>query len=132
MGSMPHSGMPGPPCGPALRSTRTMIGRDVEVLVVDGLLQARIVVEDQRRAGVLQEALVHGGRFDDAAVGREIAVQHRERALAVDRVGGRADDVGIVDLGARDVLAQRAAGTVRQSRSRCSRISFISARMPPA
>jgi hypothetical protein len=23
IGSMPHSGMPGPPCGPALRSTST-------------------------------------------------------------------------------------------------------------
>ena len=26
MGSMPHSGMPGPPKGPALRSTRTVSG----------------------------------------------------------------------------------------------------------
>jgi hypothetical protein len=26
IGSMPHSGMPGPPCGPALRSTSTLSG----------------------------------------------------------------------------------------------------------
>ena len=83
IGSMPHSGMPGPPTGPALRSTSTCVGGDVEILVVDRApSSSRIVVEHQRRArcGASSSGRA-GGRLDDRAVGREVAAQHRERAL---------------------------------------------------
>ena len=35
IGSMPHSGMPGPPFGPAFLQHQHMVGRDVEIVAVD-------------------------------------------------------------------------------------------------
>ncbi len=87
-----------------------MIGGDVEIGIVDRLLHRGIVVEHQRRSGVLEEARLAGGRLDHAAVGREIALEHGERTLLVDRVLDGADDVVVMDLGARDVVAERLAG----------------------
>ena len=55
IGSMPHSGMPGPPCGPGIAQDQHSVGGDVEIVAVDRFLHRRIVVEHQRRAGVLQE-----------------------------------------------------------------------------
>ena len=83
-----------------------MVRRDVEIVAVDRGLHRRIVVEHQRRPGVLQELRLAGGRLDDAAVGREVAAQHRERAFGIDRIVDGADHVVVVDLGALDVLAQ--------------------------
>src|SRR3954462_3581958 len=48
-----------------------MIGRDVEIGIVDRLLHRRIIVEHQRRAGMPQEARLARRGLDDAAVGRE-------------------------------------------------------------
>src|SRR4029453_6539966 len=59
---------------------------------------------------MFQETHLTGGRFYHAAVGREIALEHGKRALLVDRVLDRADDVIIMDFGARDVVAERFSG----------------------
>ena len=56
IGSMPHSGMPGPPMRPGVAQHEHVVRRDVEVVVVDRRLHRRIVVEDERRPGVLAEA----------------------------------------------------------------------------
>jgi hypothetical protein len=45
---------------------------DVEVGVVDGLLQRRVVVEHQRRAGVLQVLRRAGAGLDDAPSGARL------------------------------------------------------------
>ena len=81
-------------------------GGDVEALVVDRGLHRRIVVEDERRPGVAQQLGRAGARLDDAARGREVAAQHRERALGIDGGVDAADDVVVEHLGAGDVLAQ--------------------------
>jgi dihydroxyacid dehydratase/phosphogluconate dehydratase len=36
--------------------------------------QGRVIVEDERRAGMLEEALVHRRRLDDAAAWREATI----------------------------------------------------------
>ena len=59
---------------------------------------------------MLQEALIHRGGLDHAAVGGEVALEHRERAFAVDRIVEGADDVVVEDLGTLDVLAEAFAG----------------------
>ena len=59
---------------------------------------------------MLEEARLAGAGLDHAAVGREIALEHGERAFGIDRIRDGADDVVIVDFGARDVLAERLAG----------------------
>ncbi len=99
---------------PALRARvaqdQHVIGRHVEIGIVDRLLHRGIVVEHQREPGMLEETRLAGARLDHAAVRREIALQHRERALLVDRVRDGADHVIIVDLGTRDIFAERLAG----------------------
>ena len=86
IGSMPHSGMPGPPWGPAFLSTMTWSGvtsrssRSISFFIVG------VALEDERRAGVLEEALLGGGGLHHAAVRGEVAAQDRRRALGVDRV----------------------------------------------
>ena len=108
IGSMPHSGMPGPPCGPAVWSTSTLSGVDVELRVVEPGVHVVVVLEHHRRAGVLQQPRVGGGRLDHGAARREVAAQHGEPTFGLDRVVERPDDVVVVDLGAGDVLAERA------------------------
>ena len=105
IGSMPHSGMPGPPFGPAFFKHQDMVGRDVEIVAFDLAHHVVIVLEGDHFAAVLEEALVGGRRLDDAALRREVALEHRGRAFGIDRVVERMDDVGDMDLGALDVLA---------------------------
>src|SRR6516164_622448 len=93
IGSIPHSGMPGPPCGPALRRISTWSA----VTSRSGSSIAFFIDGYQRGPGMPEETRLAGGRFDDAAVGREIALQHRERALFVDRIVDRPDDVVVID-----------------------------------
>src|SRR4030095_12598632 len=95
---------------PGIAQDQHRVLGDVEIVAVDRSLHRRIVVEYQRRPGVLQELGRAGRRFDDADVWGQVALQHRQRAFLVDRVADRADDVGVVDLGALYVLAQRPAG----------------------
>ncbi len=56
MGSMPHSGMPGPPCGAGVAWDHDVFRRHVQVFVVHRGLHAGVVVEDTSAGGgVLQE-----------------------------------------------------------------------------
>jgi hypothetical protein len=106
---MPHSGMPGPALRAGVAQHQDVVGRDVEVGVVDGRLHLGVVVEHQRGPLCLQQVRRAGRGLMTHAVGREVAAQHRERALGVDRPVERADDVVVEDLGAGEFLAQRAA-----------------------
>jgi hypothetical protein len=83
---------------------------DVGLLVVEHRLQRRIVVEHDGWPFVDQELRAHRARLDHAAVGREVAAQHRERSLGIDRPVERPDHVVVVDAGAVDVLADRLPG----------------------
>ena len=76
---MPHSGMLGPPCGPALRRIRTW-------------------------SGVTSRSLAGAG-LHHAAVRREVAGQDGKRAFLIDRGLGRADHVVVVDSDAVQDLA---------------------------
>ena len=51
-----------------------MVGGDVELLVVDAPPSSPVVVEDQRRAGMLEEARIAAAGLITAAVRREVAV----------------------------------------------------------
>ena len=103
------SRIPGPPAGPSLRITITSPGwMSCSATAREALL---LGLEHPRRAG-LPEAL--GAReLDHAAVGREVAAQDREAALAASagRVD-RADDLlaGRLLGVALGLLADRAAG----------------------
>ena len=80
IGSMPHSGMPGPPFGPAFFSTSTWSARDVEIVALDLARHVVVVLERDRLAAMLDEPLLGRRRLHHAAVRREIALQHRGRA----------------------------------------------------
>ena len=56
---------------------------------------------------MLEQALSAAAGFITQPSRREIALEHRGRALGLHRIVERVDDVGIVDLGAGDVLAER-------------------------
>ena len=110
IGSMPHSGMPGPPCGPALRSTRTWSRVMSRFSSSIAAFSSGIAVEDHGRTLMDMEFRIAGGRLDDGARGREIALQHRQRAFVIDGIVERPDHVVVVDFGAREPLAERPAG----------------------
>ena len=90
IGSWPHSGMPGPPFGPPFLSTRTWSGVTSRSSRSTSRRHVVVVLERDRLAAVLQEALVGGGRLHHAAARREIAGEHRGRALR-HRAACRAD-----------------------------------------
>ena len=52
---------------------------------------------------------LHRGRLDHRAVGREIAFEHREATTCEQWIRARTNHIGVVDLGAGDVLAERLA-----------------------
>src|SRR5215831_3551184 len=89
-----------------------MVRRHVQVLAVDGRLERDVVVEDDRSAGVAQQSRLAGTRFDDTAVGSEIALEHGQRALLVDRLVERAYHVVAVDRRALKALPPRPPGHV--------------------
>ncbi len=91
--------------GAGVAQDEDVVAGDVEVRVIDGALQRRVVVEDERAAGVLEQVRRAGAGLDDDAVGGEVAAQHGQRALGVDRVRQRPDHVVVEDLGAGDVVA---------------------------
>ena len=98
---------------PALRpgiaqDQHRVLGR-VQILVVDRRLHGGIIVEDQRRPGVLQELAVHRRHLHDAAIRRQIALEHDQRAGLVDRVVERPDDVVVIDFRSGDVGADALA-----------------------
>ena len=107
IGRCPHSGIPGPPTGPALRSTITLVGVAVEVGVVHPGREIVDVLEDDRAALVLQEGRLGGADLHHGAVGAEAAGEDDERAAAVERIVGRPDHLRVHDLGTGDVLAHR-------------------------
>ena len=109
IGSMPHSGMPGAPSGPAFCSTSTESARHRQRRIVEPRFEIVVVREDDGRAGVLQQPLVRGGVLDHGAVGREIAAQHRDAAFGPERRIARGDDLVVADDGALELLAERAA-----------------------
>src|SRR4051812_44614327 len=59
---------------PRIAQDENVVFGDVEIGIIDRLLHRRIVIEHQRRPGMLEEARRTGGGFYDAAVGREIAL----------------------------------------------------------
>ena len=84
--------------------------RDVEIVAVDLARHVVVVLEGDHRAAVLQQPLLGRRRLHHAAVRREIAGEHRGRAVARDRIVERVDDLALVDFGAVDVLAKGLAG----------------------
>ena len=98
IGSMPHSGMPGPPSGPAFCSTSTESGVTGSVRIVDPRFEVVVVAEDDGRPGVAAAAADRdGGVLDDRALRREVAAQHRDAALGPDRPVARQDHLVVAD-----------------------------------
>ena len=64
-----------------------VVGRDVEIVALDLARHVVVVLERDRLAAMLEEALVGGRRLHHAAARREVALEHRGRAFGVDRIG---------------------------------------------
>ena len=77
---------------------------DIEGLVVDAGVEVFDVLEHHRAAGVLHQRRRGGARLDDGAARREVALQHRDAGLVLERRGHALDHVGIPVLRVADVL----------------------------
>ena len=107
IGSWPHSGRPGAPCGPALCSTSTLSLSTTSVGIVDARGHVVVVLEHHGRPGMAREMRLHRRRLDHRAVRREVAAQHRETVALDERIASRTDHVVVVDGRALEVLAER-------------------------
>ena len=58
IGSCPHSGIPGAPCGPAFFNTSTEFSSTIEVGIVDPGGHVVVVLEHHRRPGMLVQLRV--------------------------------------------------------------------------
>ena len=114
IGRWPHSGMPGRAHRTAVSEHQDAVGGDVEIGVVDSLAQVVDVLEDDCTALVLQQLGVGRRELHHGAVRTQTAVENDQAAACVERPVARADHVGVDDLGAGDVLADR----VRRDRQR--------------
>lgn len=103
-------GKPGRALGPGIAQNQDVIRRHVEPLVVDGRLHRRVAVEDERGALVPMKPRVAGRGLHHCAVRTQVAAENRERALVVDRVRERPDDVLVRDPRALEAMAQRFPG----------------------
>ena len=79
---MPHSGIPGPPCGPELRRIRTRIGIDVQIGVFDSCRHVVVIIEHHCPSGVLQQLRIGCGGLDYGAIRRKIAAHHDQATFA--------------------------------------------------
>lgn len=70
-----------------------MIGRDLEIGIIDRRFHRRVVVEHQSRAGMPEKAPLACAGFDDAAIGSEIAPEDSERSFGKDRIGNGSNDI---------------------------------------
>src|SRR6184192_4677157 len=104
IGSMPHSGMPGPPLGPAFLSTMTWSGVG-KIVTLDLARHVVVVLERERGPAMLEKALIRRRRLHHAAARRKVAGEHGSCAFRVNRLGERVDDVAQIDLRAGDVFA---------------------------
>ena len=98
IGSMPHSGMPGPPSGPASWRTSTESAVTGERRIVDPRFEVVVVAEDDRGSGVLEQPALRRGVLDHRAIGGEVAAQHGDAAFRPDRPIARRDDVVVADV----------------------------------
>ncbi len=90
-----------------------VVGRHVEVGCVDPRREVVERVEDDRAAGVLEQARRRRRLLDDRAARREVAAQHGHAAAGADRIRARADHVlRVARVDVRDPLAERRAGDV--------------------
>ena len=100
--------------GAALRAAvlehQDVVGGDVEIVALDLARHVVVVLERDRRAAMLQEPRIGGGRLHHAAARREIAGEHRGRAFRIERIVERMDDVGQMHLAVGDGSPERAAG----------------------
>ena len=78
---------------------------DVEALVVDARVEVLDVLEDDGAAAVRHQRRRRRARLDDRAARREVAAQHGDAGLVLERRVERLDDLGVEVLGVRDVLA---------------------------
>ncbi len=88
----------------------TLAASHVELGIVDAGCEVVDAVEHERAALVLEQGRVGGGDLHHGAVRAQAAAEHDERASRVERIGGRADHLGIDDLRTGDVLADRPPG----------------------
>ena len=87
-----------------------VLGRDIEVRVVNGFFHARVIVKHKCRAGVFEEVRRAGAGLDHATVRRQITPEHGQRAFSIDRLGQGPDHILVVNLGTLNVVANTAAG----------------------
>ena len=107
IGSIPYSGMPGPPSGPAPRSTSTESGGHAERRVVDPLLHLRVAVEDHRGPGVREQrpASAASGLMT-APSGARLPRSTARPPSADSALSGVRITSGFADLGLGQVLAE--------------------------
>ena len=95
--------------------------------------KSSIDVEHDGAAAVHHQRRRRRARLDDRAARREVAAQHGDAGLGLERRVERLDDVGVEVLRVGDVLADRlAVGGDRVEVEQVRAISFITTGRPPA
>ncbi len=96
IGSIPHSGIPGPPFGTGIAQDEDMVGSHIQIVPVYFLRHLIVAVENQGRAFMLEKARIAGRRLHHRAVGGQVSIENRRTALGIDGVGERTNNI-IVD-----------------------------------
>ena len=110
IGRWPHSGMPGPPTGPAFRSTITLEASQSSSGSSTRAARSWMSSNTTARPSCARRAGSAAEIFITAPSGHRLPPQHDERAALVEGVGRGPDHVRVPDLRAGDVLSHGRAG----------------------
>ena len=91
--------------GPAVLQHQDAVLVDVEVGVVDARVEVVAVLEHHRAAVVHHQRRRRGARLDHRAARRQVAAQHADAGVRLERLRHRLDDARVEVLRVGDVLA---------------------------
>ena len=78
---------------PCVAQHQNVVGRHVQIVVVDACRQIVQVLEDHGAAGVAEQLLGGRRRLHDGTARRQVAAHHRHGAAGMKRLGHRVDDI---------------------------------------
>src|ERR1019366_1350339 len=95
--------------GPTILQDQNRVSRYIQIGVVDARQHVAIVFKNHRYALMLQQTRRCCRRLQDGPPWHQVAMQHRDRTLLLQRIRERPDHIGIMGDNVAKVLADRLA-----------------------